>query len=102
MRGANIGMTAIYLSGRFPGATVYCIEPATENIQLLKMNVEHGIDAGELHIIQAALYTHDGEINISNDKWAYNIAIDSAGNKTVPAIRMDSFLRKTDWKKSIY
>jgi len=92
--GANIGMTAMYLSGRFPDAAVYCIEPATENIQVLKMNLAPGLSTGKVHITQAALYARDGEINISNDKWAYNIAIDSAGYTTVPATSMDSFLQK--------
>ena len=47
-----------------------------------------------MHITQAALYAQDGEVNISGNKWAYNIAIDSMGHTMVPSISMDSFLQK--------
>jgi len=92
--GANIGMAAMYFYGLFPEATVYCIEPAGENAALLAMNMARGISTGKVHITQAALYVQDGEVNISGNKWAYNIAIDTMGHAMVPSISMDSFLQK--------
>ena len=36
--GANIGVTALWLHNQFPDAKIYCFEPVTENIKLLKKN----------------------------------------------------------------
>jgi len=62
--GANIGMAALYFSFRYPGATIFCIEPAVENIHLLKMNLAHAVKYGKVHVVQAALYEKNGEISM--------------------------------------
>jgi FkbM family methyltransferase len=37
--GANIGLAAVYFANRFPSAKIVCIEPETENFQLLQKNI---------------------------------------------------------------
>lgn len=39
--GANIGITAIWLADKFPGAKIFCFEPMPENFELLKANTSH-------------------------------------------------------------
>jgi FkbM family methyltransferase len=39
--GGNIGITAIYLSSKFPDAIIYTFEPLTENFEILKKNIQH-------------------------------------------------------------
>lgn len=38
--GGNIGLSAIYFANRFPNAKIISIEPASDNIEILKKNVE--------------------------------------------------------------
>src|SRR5262245_62031962 len=37
--GAHIGCTTVYFANRFPGATIYALEPEESNFELLKRNV---------------------------------------------------------------
>ena len=55
--GANIGVAALYFKRRYPEAKIYCFEPFTENIELLKENLRNFKD---VTVIGKALYNKDG------------------------------------------
>lgn len=39
--GANIGLSAVYFCSKYPQASIYCIEPAKENVPILTSNVSN-------------------------------------------------------------
>jgi FkbM family methyltransferase len=60
--GANIGMTSIYLTHRYPEAKIIAIEPEASNFALLSRNVRPYPAIIPRH---AALWNRDGEISVS-------------------------------------
>jgi len=38
--GGNIGITAIWMAKKYPGARVFCFEPMLENFEILKKNIK--------------------------------------------------------------
>ena len=69
--GANVGLTTLDLSRRFPAARILAIEPAADNVALLRRNVGH---LPNVTILQTALWSHDTRLRIENPHgaaWAY-------------------------------
>lgn len=63
--GANIGMASIFLQGYWPNAKLICVEPAVDNIELLKKNLQRSIDCGTCQVLLGAVWGHSGTILIS-------------------------------------
>ena len=61
--GANIGLSAIYFSGKFPNASVISIEPNKENFKLLQKNTRN---YKNVTCINAALWYQKEQLDISN------------------------------------
>lgn len=61
--GANIGMFALYALRKFPGARVYCFEPAPHCLERLRVNLGQLGDA--VRIFSTALGDHTGEVEFS-------------------------------------
>jgi FkbM family methyltransferase len=74
--GANIGMTSIYLTHRYPEARIVAIEPEASNFAVLVRNVRPYPAIIPVH---AALWYRDGEISVgkptpasaAGDKWGF-------------------------------
>lgn len=74
--GANIGMSSIYFTHKYPEARIIAIEPEASNFELLARNVKPYSAITPIH---AALWSQDGEINVSDPnpdtgpygKWAF-------------------------------
>ena len=84
--GANVGVTAIFFSYRFPSAQVHCFEPVSENCIILKQNIEH---YPNITLHQVALGSVDGELEIYASDNATNYGGFSFyynGTKEVPRI----------------
>lgn len=62
--GANIGISAAYLSARFPGAQILCVEPVAENVEMLHMN-----QLGNWRVRHCAVGDHDGAVEIGVSRW---------------------------------
>jgi FkbM family methyltransferase len=61
--GANIGMFGLYISRKFPGARIFCFEPAPHCLERLRMNLA---SLGEtVQIFATALGDTTGEIEFS-------------------------------------
>ncbi|HKO61344.1 MAG TPA: FkbM family methyltransferase [Pyrinomonadaceae bacterium] len=83
--GANIGLSSLFLSRKFPNARIHAIEPETDNFSLLKLNCE-GRENIILH--KAALWPHAALLSITDpnaDKWAFSFE-ENNGTGTTPAI----------------
>jgi FkbM family methyltransferase len=68
--GANIGITAIYLSAIFPEAKIYAFEPMTENFEILEKNIEN---YKNIQAFNVGLGSKNGnfKIYLSNDSENY-------------------------------
>jgi FkbM family methyltransferase len=92
--GANVGMAALYFSGHFPNTKIYCIEPSIENFRVLKMNLAQELESGRIQALQAALHERNGITHIHDKGWAYNVSVDDAGEESVTAITVQTFLER--------
>lgn len=63
--GANIGMASIYFRGCWPDAKLVCVEPAIDNIELLKKNMHHPIADGTCLVMYGAVWGHSGSVAIT-------------------------------------
>jgi FkbM family methyltransferase len=97
--GANIGMAALYFASAYPDATIYCIEPAQGNFNLLKKNLQNQIAANKVQPLQAALYKEDGMVSIDESGWAYNARLRPEGKTSVQAICMITFMKNNKLQK---
>lgn len=59
--GANIGLTSIYLSNKYPEATIIAIEPESSNFALLQENIAA---YPNITAVQAALWHKNEKINL--------------------------------------
>lgn len=65
--GANIGLTSLYLSRRYPDATIHAFEPVPANYALLKRQCElNGLTQVRAHLF--GLGDHDHTITLRMDK----------------------------------
>ena len=100
--GANIGLSAIFLARLYPGSRIACVEPITDNVRLLRHNLElNGIAAD---VIVAAVDTADGVVTMARGErdYAHRIADaasqhDSLGG--VPALSIPTILRRLGWSR---
>lgn len=92
--GANIGLSSIFFSERFPGATVYAIEPEGTNFVALKRNVQGYFN---IRPMQTALWNRDAALKITNlmeNHWAFTVEECSHNDPAAfPAISMASFMQ---------
>ncbi|WP_202324962.1 FkbM family methyltransferase [Mesorhizobium sp. 113-3-9] len=99
--GANIGTHSVYLtrSGRFD--RLVCIEPAPDNIQLLKQNLSlNGLMDGTA-VIECAVGDHNGVVDFYFDEknsGAGSVTRPGEGARSVqvPLRRVDEILREVD------
>lgn len=91
--GANVGLSSIFFSERFPGATVYAIEPEVTNFAALKRNVEGYF---KIKPIQTALWHHDAILKVTDpmeNHWAFTVEECKENDPaSFPAISISSFI----------
>jgi len=64
--GANIGLATIVFQGYWPGAKVVCVEPASDNIELLKKNLHRQIIEGTCKLLSGAAWGHSGKVKFAD------------------------------------
>ena len=85
--GANIGLASIYFANKYPQARIIAIEPEQSNFQLLKSNAA---PYGTIIPLQAALWNHNGEINLIDPglgHWAFMTEDENASEKLPGKVR---------------
>jgi FkbM family methyltransferase len=95
--GANIGMTSIYFTHRFPDAKIIAIEAEASNFAVLARNVRPYPSIIPIH---GALWNRDGEISVSQPdpttgsggEWAFVVHEGSGGK--VRAITMPTLMKE--------
>jgi len=69
--GANIGLTSVYFSRKFPSARIIAIEPESTNVEMLKKNVQF---LQNIEVVQAALVGVTGVADVfdaENGHWGF-------------------------------
>ncbi len=72
--GAHIGLASLYFSKCYPQAQIICLEPESENFNLLSENVKH---LPNIHALNCALWHFTGEIYLDNpdaNTWAFRVS----------------------------
>lgn len=104
--GANIGLSSLYFSSHFPEAKLLCVEPTTENVEVLKRNLH-----GKCDVEIAAISSTDGTIEFGMSEWwgsgsavkniwftrhsrDNRVEARSAQVRTVPSISLNTLLQK--------
>lgn len=67
--GANVGYSVIYLSRRFPSASVACVEPIASNAAVLRKNFS--LNAVQATVFEAAVDSEDGTLSMELAKLDY-------------------------------
>ena len=96
--GANIGMTSIFFTHRYPEAKIIAIEPEASNFAALARNVRPYPAIVPVH---AALWKSDGEISISepdpstgaSGNWGF-VVHEGEGDVNVRAMTMRTLMRE--------
>jgi FkbM family methyltransferase len=88
--GANIGASAIYFRALFPEARIIAVEPAPDNLELLRMNCAKA----NVTIVEGAVGAEDGTMHLvdpGGGEWAYRVEAQGAQSVTVHS--MNTLLR---------
>jgi FkbM family methyltransferase len=94
--GANIGLTTLFFSEKYPGAKIVAIEPESSNFEILKKNCG---GLANVILIHAALWPTDQELSIQDptlEKWAFSVSAKANGSasESVKAITVPALLRQ--------
>ena len=91
--GANIGMFSIYMKSRYPDCTLICIEPDSENYEVLKKNLAPYTN---INLENCGLWNKDVRLKINEEfnfgKWGVMVEEDENGG--IPALSIDTLMKK--------
>jgi FkbM family methyltransferase len=94
--GANIGASAVYFAAEYPGSLVYAVEPAPDNVVLLRANC-----AGRnVRVFEGAIGAEDGSMFVVDPglgEFGYRVA--AAGEIAVPVYSVATLMREVDRNK---
>lgn len=91
--GANIGFFSILMKNRFPGAKIICIEPDTENCEVLKKNLN---PYKNVEIVNAGLWNSLTKLTVLdkyNAGYSAMVVEEDPIDGKVDAITMDSLMK---------
>lgn len=102
--GANAGFTAVYFSKIYPNATIVCVEPLPENLEILQKNIL--LNKVKSVIIKGAVTIHDQEVLIEVGDMDYGGKIHDIpfgknmanATFTVDGYSMDTIMKKAGFK----
>jgi FkbM family methyltransferase len=101
--GANIGLSAVYFGRMFPDAALACVEPAPDNLRLLRRNL--ALNAVRATVMAAAVDAGDRPLLLELQGRDYEHAIVEAGAQgtrpTLPVegISVPTMLRRLAWDR---
>lgn len=91
--GANIGLTSLYLLKNYPKATIVCIEPESDNYQILLKNTKN---YKNIFTIKKALWSNSAFLKIKNlntHNWAFEVMETADIADAIEAITIDEILK---------
>lgn len=98
--GANVGLSSVFFAERFPGATIYAIEPEASNFIALKKNIEGYVN---IKAMQSALWYRDTTLKVADageNHWAFTVQeCQQSDPASFGAISIASFMELNGIKK---
>lgn len=76
--GSNIGLSALYFLKKFPGSTIFCVEPDPDNFKLLKKNLWPEINSRQAICINAGISAEDGLGKLEFTRYRQNTRISTS------------------------
>lgn len=92
--GANVGMSAVYFSLRYPAAKIIAIEPEPTNFDVLSKNAKLFPNIIPIH---AALWSHEGAVAVQDGgdgHWGMRVGGTAASDSTIRAITLQALLEE--------
>jgi FkbM family methyltransferase len=71
--GAHVGFASVYLSNRFPNATIFAIEPESANLEVARQNLQY---YPNVRLLQNGIWSKDSQLVIENpqaESWAFRV-----------------------------
>ena len=97
--GANIGLSSVFFSNRYPEATVVAIEPSNDNMALLRKNAA---SYPNVHPHLAGLWPYSGPLRITNagaEEWAIKVEACSQQESDLTGITIPDILEEYQVKQ---
>jgi len=103
--GANAGFTALFFARAYPQAEIACVEPMTDNVELLQQNL--ALNNVKAAVFPAAISIEDGSLEMASDSndYGHKVAHIAYGPSVegpisrVEAICVPSVLKKLKWSR---
>jgi FkbM family methyltransferase len=101
--GANIGLAAVYLARLFPDAALACVEPAPDNLRLLRRNL--ALNGVRATVMAAAVDTNDRPLKLELQSRDYEHKIVEAGEHgarptlQVEGVSVPTILQRLSWDR---
>jgi FkbM family methyltransferase len=101
--GANIGLATLYFSSIYPDAKILSVEPVASNFSLLQMNTAALKRQKRSEIINAAVWSHDGELSLGSSRPGghdlYQFVEDPTKPQKVQALSMQSIYQRSGFQE---
>jgi FkbM family methyltransferase len=97
--GAYVGYAAVYLTHRFPGAEITCVEPSSANFKLLTLNTS---PYPRIRRLNGAVWSKPERLSVSGHElgdWGAHFSTGAADAAT-PAWSVDDILRLSGWSRA--
>ena len=91
--GSYIGLSAIYFANRFPTAKIICVEPSSDNYELLEINTN---PYENIVLIKAGIWSHKTKLKINKQvggDWG-NILEESEDDDAIEAISITDIVAR--------
>ncbi|ARV61247.1 hypothetical protein BZZ01_23880 [Nostocales cyanobacterium HT-58-2] len=103
--GANVGFTAIFFARKYPLAEIACVEPVSNNLDILQKNFE--LNAIKAKVFPAAIAVEDGPIQmqLAPHDYGHKVAgisygeVFSGQTVDVEAVSIPTLLKELGWKR---
>ncbi len=99
--GANIGLAAVYFARSFPAAAIACVEPAPDNLELLRCNL--AMNCVDVRVFAAAVHSENGVVEMRRGDKDYGHAITRPGSDgerfEVAAVTVPAIMECMGWER---
>lgn len=97
--GGNIGLTAIFLSSKYPDATIISLEPDKENFKLLQQNAQA---YKNIQSINMGIWNKQTNLLVKDEGQGNNgffvVETDEVSNDVIPSVSIYDIMKKMNWK----
>ena len=91
--GSYVGLSAVYFANRFPDAKIVCVEPSSDNYEMLRLNTRA---YPNIELIHAGVWSHNAKLKIvakDEGDWATTVSESATYDKdTIDAITISDIV----------